>query len=105
MKLRVVYVFAGIGMILALLSAILYMFNNDWTSAVGVVSTIISIVMGMVSIVYTYVSGKETMTALEEIKKQNSRLVDKINYELSKNNYNEENIEYIRKIILDNDAG
>lgn len=99
MKLRAVYVIAGIGLALSVVSAFLYLIDCNWSNAISAVSTIISIALGLVSIVYTYISGKETMETLEEIKRQNSKLVDKINYEISKDNYNERNIEYIKSSI------
>lgn len=73
--------------------------DSPRSNVIGIISTILSIILGVVSIIYTYISGKETMNVLEEIKRQNSRLVDKINYELSKDNYNDKNIEYIRKTL------
>lgn len=100
MSLKVAYVFASIGILLAVLSSFLYIHSSEWTSAVGIVSTIISIIMGMISIVYTYISGKETMSTLIEIKKQNKSLVDKINHELSKDNFNDNNIDYIKSTII-----
>lgn len=99
MKLKIVYIFAGVGIAFAMISAVLYLIGCDWSNALGAFSTVISIVLGLVSIVYTYVSGREMQITLDEIKKQNSRLVDKINYELSKDNYNEKNIEYIKSTI------
>lgn len=99
MKLRVVYVFAVIGIVFSVFAAILYSIGCDWSSAIGAVSTIISIVLGVVSIIYTYVSGEHTIKTLEEIERQNRKLVDKINHELSKDNFNEKNIEYIQSTI------
>ena len=88
---------AIIGIICAFISAILLYANNSYTDAIGIISTIISIILGFVSIVYTYTSGESTIKALDEIRIENRRLVDKINYELCKDNYNEVNIESLSK--------
>ena len=89
------------GVVLSFAAAVLYLIGNNWSNAIGAASTIISIVLGLVSIIYTYISGKETMETLEGIKMQNRRLVDKINHEISKGNFNEDNIEYIKSTIKD----
>ena len=99
MKLKAVYIIAVTGLVCAVAAAIFFFLGCSWTDAIGAIATVISIVLGVVSIVYTYVSGKETMHVLNEIRKENLKLVEKINYELSKSNFNEENINNIRKSI------
>lgn len=86
-----------IGLFITFLSAILLLTNGKYSEFVGIVSTIISIVLGFVSIVYTYISGQDTLKTLNEIRNENSKLVEKINYELSKNNYDETNINTLLK--------
>lgn len=99
MKLKIIYIIAGIGIVLSIMAAFLYLIDCNWSGAIGAVSTIISIVLGIVSMLYTYISGKETVETLEEMKRQNRRLVDKINHEISKGNFNEDNIEYIKSVV------
>lgn len=91
--IRFVFVISVIGIILAFLSAILYLTNCSWSNSIGVFSTIISIVLGLVSIIYTYISGEKTIQVLDEIEKQNKSLVNKIVFELSDSNFDEVNIE------------
>lgn len=90
-------IIAIIGIILAFISAIIFWINGSYGDVVSIASTIISIILGLISIVYTYVSGEETLKTLNEIKKENRSLVEKINYELAKNNYDEANIESLLK--------
>ncbi len=105
------FVLAIVGIILGLISAILYFINCDSYGAIGVISTIVSILLGIISIVYTYKSGEETfelfskfrdnLNKLDEqidtIDKQNHSLVEKITQELSKENYNQNNIDNVRR--------
>ena len=86
------FVFALVGILLAFASAIIFFFNKEFSSGVGVFSTVISILLGIYSIIYTYVSGQETLKLLQDIKERERRLVDKINHELSKDNYDRDNI-------------
>ena len=88
-----------IGILLVLLSIILAFYNQDISSMFSTISTIISIILGARSFVYTYVSGEETLNHLHEIKSQNDRLVSKINQELSKENYDKNNIENIEQLL------
>lgn len=104
------FIFASFGILLALISAILYLIGSDCYGAIGIFSTVISILLGVVSIVYTYFSGKETsalfsqldqrIAKLDEqivkIDEQNRTLVSKIQMELSKDNFNQANIDGIR---------
>lgn len=103
-KLKGAFVVALVGILLSTVSVVLMIFGNCWSDILGYASTVISIVLGLVSIVYTYKSGEETLMMFDEIKgilketkDQNRRLVEKINYELSKENYDKENIDSIRR--------
>lgn len=91
------FIAACIGIILALIAAILYLCSgNDWSMALGVISTGISIVLGFISIAYTYKSGQKTLENLEKIQKQYSDLAEKIHLELADRNRNDVNIDDIR---------
>lgn len=83
------FVLAGIGSLVALASAILFLIGNDSAGAIGVVSTILSIVLSAISMAYTYISGVQTLKTIKEIKAQNDALVDEITNNRSKDNYNE----------------
>ena len=92
LELRFVVIFfvlAGVGLLIALASAILFSIGNDTASAVGVSSTILSIVLSVVSMVYTYISGIQTLKTIKEIKQQNDALVNEIANNRSEDNYNE----------------
>lgn len=93
------YIFAGIGVLFALLSAFFLYLGNNCADILGYISTIISIVLGLVSIVYTYHSGKKTEDTLSEIKNQNKMFVEKITEELCDNNYGRQNLENIKEKI------
>ena len=94
--MQVTFIYSIISVMIALVSAILFLIGSDAAGAVGVVSTILSIVLGVVSIVYTYVSGQETIKALDKIVEQNKSLVNKINSDLLQGNFDEANIETLR---------
>lgn len=90
-----------LGLLLASLSIILGFCNQDLASTIGMVSTIVSIILGMGSFIYSFVSGEQTLQYLNEIKAQNDTLVERLNYELSKANYGQKNIESIDRMIGD----
>lgn len=69
----------------------------DILSIISITASIISIILAIVSIVYTCKTNKNTEKLLDDIRRQNNKLVDKINYELSKDNYDEVNIAHLRK--------
>ncbi len=93
--LKPIYVVAIAGILLAGLSAVLLFIDKDnsYADAFGTVSTIISIVLGLVSIVYTYQSSKELSSTLDEIRNQYRSLVTKINSQLIEKNFGEVNDE------------
>lgn len=100
-KLKGLYVVAIFGIVGVIVSAYQYGQNNDWTNLIGSISTIVSIVLGIVSIAYTYVSGQETIDAINQINSHHTRLVEKINSDLAKGNLDEENLKYIRDSMND----
>lgn len=91
--LKIIYVTAIIGIVFAFLSAVLFALNNGCYDTIGVVSTLVSIVLGLVSITYTYQSSQEQTETLAEMRQQYKSLVNKINDELCKSNYDENNID------------
>jgi predicted PurR-regulated permease PerM len=73
-------------------------------SNISAISTVLSIILSIAAILYTLYSGQkisklfnETLGLLNKIETQNKRLVDKINHEISKNAYDEDNIKDIRE--------
>lgn len=76
-----------------------FLFNDDLASLLGNISTVISIILAISSFIYSFISGEQTLKLLDEIRAQNSSLVDRINFELSKDNYDKKNIENIDKMI------
>lgn len=91
--LKPIYIVAIAGILLAGLSAALLFIGNSYANAFGTVSTIISIVLGLVSIVYTYQSSKELSSTLDEIRNQYRSLVTKINSQLIEKNFGDVNDE------------
>ncbi len=93
-------VVVGIGVIASVVSVVLLLFAQEsLASILGVVSTIVSLVLSVVSIFYTFISGQKTLENLDHIKTQYSALVEKINHELSSDNYDEENIRAVDEMI------
>ena len=95
----IVFVFGGIAIISASLSAFIFFVAEEVSSAFGIISSIMSVVLSIAAMVYTYLSGKETFYLLKEIEKQNKILVDKINQDLLKDAYDEKGIEDARESI------
>lgn len=91
--LKPIYIVAIAGILLASLSAVLLFIHNSYADAFETVSTIISIVLGLVSIVYTYQSSKELSSTLDEIRNQYRSLVTKINSQLIEKNFGDVNDE------------
>lgn len=94
---RITLVFGIIAILLSLISAILFVVGCDYAGAVGVVSTIISVLLSLVSIVYTYISGKATSKLMEKIAKQNNEFIEKIKADILRDNYNDANLKDARK--------
>lgn len=89
------WIMIGIGLLFALLSAIFFVCGNDMAGALGIVSTVLSLILSFVSIIYTYVSGKQTLKTMTAIKEQNDSLVEEIKRQLRKDNYNDNNLDNI----------
>ena len=98
MTLVILSIILGVvAIIMALISAILFLKGSDVYGAVGVVSTIISTVLGFVSIIYTFISGNKTIKLLDNIDTKNKLLIEKIRTELVEKNFDEENLESLRE--------
>lgn len=93
------WILTVLGILSAVLSIILGFCNKDWASTVGTISTVVSIILGMSSFIYSFVSGEKTLQYLNEMKSQNDTLVQRLNSELSKENYGKKNIESIDRMI------
>jgi len=88
------FIFGVVAVVLAVLS---YVFKNlSFSSMIGVISTIISIVLSAIAILYTFFSGKNTLELLNKIKEQNKQLVEKIEHELLKDAYDDKGLEAAR---------
>jgi len=83
------FIFGAIAILIASVSAILLFVKSESSAAFGVISTIMSILLSIAAMLYTYISGKDTLQLLEKIESQNKKLVDKINLELLKDAYDE----------------
>jgi len=94
------FIFGGIAIILAVVSAILVLFYSGIIAVIGLTSTVMSIILGVVAMVYTYLSGrktfvlwKKTMDTLDKVEAQNRKLIDKINLELLEGAYDSSGLE------------
>ena len=94
-KITFFFVFGVIEIILAVLSG--FFIGSSFGGIIGIISTIISVLLSATAMIYTYISGKETLALLEKIEIQNKKLVDKINQDLLKDAYDEEGIRAIRE--------
>ena len=93
------WILTTLGTVLVFLSIILGFCDEDWASMIGIISTVVSIILAMGSFMYSFISGEKTLQYLNEIKEQNDALVERLNYELSKANYGQKNIESIDRMI------
>lgn len=93
-KMKCAFTISCIAILLVIISVILE--QPGWSNGLSIVSTALSIVLALISIVYTYISGQNTLKNLNDMKQQYDSLVQKINYELSKNNQNDANIDNVR---------
>ena len=91
------FIFAGIAVTLALASAILFFIGSDFSSAIGVIATVVSLLLSVAAMLYTYFSGTGTLELLNKIESQNKELVAKINQDLLKDAYDEKGIDDLRK--------
>ncbi|MDO5151113.1 MAG: hypothetical protein Q4D76_17240 [Oscillospiraceae bacterium] len=97
MKLVISYVLGAIASIFVLSSIILDSSISKYSSILSNISTLVSIVLSIVSIRTAYVSEKSTTETLNQIIENNQVLVDKINYSLSENNFNDNNIDGLKR--------
>ena len=79
------------GLLCVLVSFAFSALGYDWSSIFGTISTILSIILSFISILYTYLSGNKTLKLLDEMKTQNDELVKKIKNDASSDNYDEVN--------------
>lgn len=92
-------ILGGIGISLCVFVAILAIFKlSDWVSALGIASTAISILLGVISIAYTFISGQETLKALDDIEKKYADFAEKVKTDLLITSVNERNAEKVRAI-------
>jgi len=93
--LKFSFILGGVGIILTVLSG--FLFCSGVAYVLGIVSVIFSILLSMGAMLYTYISGKETLKLLQEIETQNTKLVAKINQDLLKDAYDEAGIDAARE--------
>lgn len=91
------YIVSSIGLILIIVSAFLKFDQVFLGELLGNVSTIISIVLGMISIVYTYRSTETSNKTYADIVQQYEKFESKINEICGSNNFDRNNIEMIRE--------
>lgn len=93
--ITVFFVFGVIAIITAIFSG--FFKDSSFGGIISIISTIISVLLSATAMIYTYISGKETLALLEKIEIQNKKLVNKINQDLLKDAYDEEGIKAIRE--------
>ena len=86
-------IIACVALILAVIPSYLAPFCTYDLDIFGTLSTILSIVLSVISILYTWISGEKTLKDLKQIQKDNQSMIDEITRLKSKSNYNYENIE------------
>jgi cell shape-determining protein MreC len=94
-RIALFFVFGVIAIIMAILSG--FFINSGFGSIIGIISTIMSVLLSVTAMFYTYFSGTKTLELLEKIEAQNKKLADKINLDLLKDAYDEEGIKAIRE--------
>lgn len=86
-------VLAFLGVLSAVVSALLYALNSDFSGFLGNISTIISIILGAVSIVYTFISGKDTAKQLLSMTDSTKNDIRSVREDLGpKDNFGDENV-------------
>ena len=91
-KLYVAYIFGGVAIALAILSAVLYICGNDDGRILGAISTIMSVAISILAMFYSSKTGAQTSALLKEIKDQNNSFICLIKQELIKGSYVSPNI-------------
>jgi hypothetical protein len=89
-------IFGGVAVLLAFVSAVLFFFGAAITTALGIISTIMSVLLSIGAMLYAYFSGKKTLELLNKIEAQNIKLIDKITLELLKDAYDDPGLEDAR---------
>lgn len=84
-----------IALLLIIISSLIFLISGIESSTLADIATIISVVLAVVSILYTYKSGEETLKNLDEISKQSENLVNQIIHERSKDNFDDENVKNV----------
>lgn len=69
----------------------------DFSSVLGVCSTVSSVVLAIASMVYSYMASKSTEETLSKIVENNSALVDKIRAEEVQKNINAKSAQSVRE--------
>jgi len=93
-KIWLFFIIGGIAIILALLSLVTEL---RFAAVFGTISTITSIILGIIAMLYTWLSGERTLNLLNQIEVQNEKLVAKINQDLLRDAYDEKGIEAARR--------
>ncbi len=86
---------AGILAIVIVVFQSLYL-NAPLADMFSMIATIASLVLSVASIVFSYTTNKSTESLLEEIQRNNSTLIERLNIELARDNYNRSNIDDTR---------
>jgi cytochrome b subunit of formate dehydrogenase len=91
-----IIIIGGVAIVLALLSLIQ---NMQIANVFSIIATITSILLSVIAMLYTFLSGEKTLSLLNQIEAQNKKLVAKINQDLLRNAYDENGIEAARKAL------
>lgn len=97
MKFKVGIIIIAIALSLfALASPFLKCFGITDTDIIGTIATISSVILSAVSLIYTYVSGTQTLGMLNDMNERYGAFVSAINENLIQANYDEENLKNVR---------
>jgi len=88
---------AAAGCVLSVVATIPSVAAQNWTGAAGSIATLLSILLAVVSIFYTYRTNEDTKRLLSDIREQNESMVERINLELRKGNFGRQNIESLEE--------
>jgi len=101
--ITIMIVFGIVACICAVVTAILFAMGGEagslqgFSLALGFISTIISIILSVVAVIYSYISGNKTTQLLNDIQDQYKAFVDKLNAERMKSSLGAESIKRILK--------
>ena len=96
------FILGGIAILLVFMSSVFLLFASRVAAIFELISVVISVLLGIVAMTYTYVSGRRTLVLLNKIEIQNKNLVEKINLDLLKEAYDERGLEDTRTSKLNN---